>query len=148
MGSVLTPLLSAGSEGAELPGASSLCGACTDACPVEIPLADLLVRLRADRSVPGASTRDPAMRPAEIPLTAAAPGRRLRALAWAAWAQAWSRPRGYALTGRLARVAAIGTGARGWRRRVPGLGAWTGSRDLPLPAPQSFHEWWKQRSTG
>ena len=47
MGKVLTPLLSLdGSEGRELPEASTLCGACTEACPVEIPLADLLVRLR------------------------------------------------------------------------------------------------------
>ena len=48
MGKILTPLLSAGETGRDLPGASTLCGACTEACPVEIPLADLLVRLRAD----------------------------------------------------------------------------------------------------
>ena len=48
MGKVLTPLLSAGAEGRDLPFGSTLCGACTEACPVQIPLADLLVRLRAD----------------------------------------------------------------------------------------------------
>src|SRR5690349_5161000 len=53
MGKILTPLLSAGADGRDLPGASSLCGACTEACPVEIPLADLLVRLRADLRTPG-----------------------------------------------------------------------------------------------
>src|SRR5690349_22214717 len=54
MGKVLTPLLDlAGTAGRDLPGASSLCGACTEACPVEIPLADLLVRLRADLRSPG-----------------------------------------------------------------------------------------------
>jgi L-lactate dehydrogenase complex protein LldF len=53
MGKVLTPLLSAGEDGRDLPGASTLCGACTEACPVEIPLADLLVRLRADLRTPG-----------------------------------------------------------------------------------------------
>ena len=53
MGAVLTPLLSGGSEGRDLPDASSLCGACTEACPVGIPLADLLVRLRADLRRPG-----------------------------------------------------------------------------------------------
>ncbi|MGH8994033.1 MAG: lactate utilization protein B, partial [Acidimicrobiia bacterium] len=53
MGAILTPLLSAGEEGRDLPYASSLCGACTEACPVQIPLADLLVRLRADLRRPG-----------------------------------------------------------------------------------------------
>ena len=53
MGKVLTPLLTRGSTGRDLPGASTLCGACTEACPVEIPLADLLVRLRADLRSPG-----------------------------------------------------------------------------------------------
>ncbi len=55
MGKVLTPLLSLdGTDGRDLPEASTLCGACTEACPVEIPLADLLVRLRADLRRPGA----------------------------------------------------------------------------------------------
>jgi L-lactate dehydrogenase complex protein LldF len=53
MGSVLTPLLSGGTEGRDLPHASSLCGACTEICPVGIPLADLLVRLRSDLRTPG-----------------------------------------------------------------------------------------------
>ncbi|HEY0398550.1 MAG TPA: lactate utilization protein B [Acidimicrobiia bacterium] len=60
MGAVLTPLLSGGTEGRDLPDASSLCGACTEACPVGIPLADLLVRLRADLRTPG-----PAVPPAK-----------------------------------------------------------------------------------
>lgn len=53
MGAVLTPLLSGGTEGRDLPDASSLCGACSEVCPVGIPLADLLVRLRADLRDPG-----------------------------------------------------------------------------------------------
>ena len=53
MGAVLTPLLSGGTEGRDLPDASSLCGACSEVCPVGIPLADLLVRLRADLRTPG-----------------------------------------------------------------------------------------------
>jgi len=53
MGAVLEPLL-AGSGGfdamADLARASTLCGACRDICPVDIPIPDLLARLRA-RSV-------------------------------------------------------------------------------------------------
>jgi L-lactate dehydrogenase complex protein LldF len=53
MGSILTPLLSGGEAGRDLPFASSLCGACTEICPVGIPLADLLVRLRTDLRTAG-----------------------------------------------------------------------------------------------
>ncbi len=53
MGAVLGPLL-AGNEGfaavADLARASTFCGACRDVCPVDIPIPDLLARLRA-RSV-------------------------------------------------------------------------------------------------
>ena len=65
MGAVLTPLLSGGTEGRDLPDASSLCGACSEACPVGIPLADMLVRLRADlrRPRPRRSSRRPLARP-------------------------------------------------------------------------------------
>ena len=47
IGAVLSPLLAPHDEAAvELPFASTLCGACTDVCPVRIPLHDLLLRLR------------------------------------------------------------------------------------------------------
>ncbi len=63
MGKVLTPCCrSTGPRDASCPGASTLCGACTEACPVEIPLADLLVRLRADLRRPGPVDPLPAMR--------------------------------------------------------------------------------------
>jgi L-lactate dehydrogenase complex protein LldF len=48
VGAVLTPLL-AGDQFpafADLPRASSLCGACNEVCPVNIPIPDLLLRLR------------------------------------------------------------------------------------------------------
>jgi L-lactate dehydrogenase complex protein LldF len=74
IGAVLAPLLRDSEEAAELSHASSLCGACWKACPVAIPLHELLLE-----------------------------GRRVEAgrerLLWRAWAAAWSRPRSYALSG-------------------------------------------------
>lgn len=55
IGAVLTPLLQQGDEYADLPYASSLCGACYEACPVKIPLHDMLVKLRA-RTVAAGNT--------------------------------------------------------------------------------------------
>ncbi len=49
VGAVLSPLLAGKqfSEYADLPKASSLCGACNEVCPVNIPIPELLLRLRA-----------------------------------------------------------------------------------------------------
>lgn len=48
VGAVLSPLLAGNRfpELADLPKASSLCGACNEVCPVNIPIPDLLLRLR------------------------------------------------------------------------------------------------------
>ena len=76
IGAVLTPSLAAGmGDAADVARASTLCGACMDACPVEIPLQDLLLVQRRHRPSP----------PAESAL-------------WRAWAAAWSRPAGYRAT--------------------------------------------------
>ncbi len=48
VGAVLSPLLAGDKfpEMADLPKASTLCGACNEVCPVDIPIPDLLLRLR------------------------------------------------------------------------------------------------------
>ncbi|MFN0145974.1 MAG: 4Fe-4S dicluster domain-containing protein, partial [Dehalococcoidia bacterium] len=48
IGAVLSPLLWDDGRFADLPFASSLCGGCTEACPVGIPLHRMLLDLRAD----------------------------------------------------------------------------------------------------
>ena len=47
IGAVLSPMLTGVEDNASLPYASSLCGACFDACPVKIDIPSLLVHLRA-----------------------------------------------------------------------------------------------------
>ncbi|KGR87206.1 LutB/LldF family L-lactate oxidation iron-sulfur protein [Lysinibacillus odysseyi] len=46
IGAVLSPLLGGYDDYKELPYASTLCGACTDVCPVKIPLHQLLLKHR------------------------------------------------------------------------------------------------------
>jgi L-lactate dehydrogenase complex protein LldF len=106
MGAVLAPLLAGIGQASALPHASSLCGACTDACPVKIPLHELLLELRADLVERRVS-----------PL-----GERL---AFALWSFAWSRPAGYRLSTRLARLGAPLAGLAG-----PGR-VWKRGRSLP-----------------
>ncbi|GII98334.1 L-lactate dehydrogenase complex protein LldF [Sediminihabitans luteus] len=137
IGAVLTPLLTGGAPGeglghddpnASLPYASTLCGACFDACPVKIDIPSLLVHLRArevdadrDRTVP--SGWDAAMRAASVVMADA--GR-------------------FALAEKAAVVGRVVAGRKGYVRRLPPpLSAWTSSRDLPAPARQTFRDWWR-----
>jgi L-lactate dehydrogenase complex protein LldF len=117
IGAVVTPLLEGmrGERSSELPFLSSLCGACHEACPVGIPLHDLLVRLRG-------ATDTPAHRRARR-------GFRL-------WARAWSRPWAYRASTVLGRLGLRALGPRGWARRLPGPGAaWSVQRDFPSRWP-------------
>ena len=115
MGAVLAPLLAGLERTPDHPHASSLCGACTDACPVKIPLHELLLELRADR----VSTR-------VAPL-----GERI---AFALWSVAWSRPSTYRLSTALARLGQP-FGALAGPGRV-----WASGRALPRLARRRFRD--------
>jgi L-lactate dehydrogenase complex protein LldF len=106
MGAVLLPLLVGLGQAPSLPHASSLCGACTDSCPVKIPLHELLLDLRRDLVEEGVVSR-------------------FERLAFALWSLAWSSAVGYRLTTRLARLGQPLAGLVG-----PGR-AWASGRTLP-----------------
>lgn len=109
IGAVLTPQLIGEHRAAELPFASSLCGACRDACPVKIDIPRLLVHLRGH-------VTERVTRPAH-PLAAAAVRLAARVLA---------SPAGFRLAGRAAywaqrllgdeALAALPGPARAWAR--------------------------------
>jgi L-lactate dehydrogenase complex protein LldF len=124
MGAVLTPLLAATHpEAAEVANASSLCGACMDACPVQIPLQDLLLAARRRKA-------------AHAPASEQA--------AWLAWAAAWSKVEGYEATTRAA------AWARGLGRHaglIPGVSRWAKGRTPPVPAPERFRDRWRERNS-
>ncbi|WP_347352358.1 LutB/LldF family L-lactate oxidation iron-sulfur protein [Intrasporangium sp.] len=134
IGAILNPLQRgmASPVDKSLPYASSLCGACFDACPVRINIPELLVELRG-RVVEEAGA---------TPESAA-----MRAAAWVL-----SDPRRLGAAQRVSSAAGKVL-RRGGRERpvrsVPGLGAWTGARDVPTPPTESFREWWhREREDG
>jgi L-lactate dehydrogenase complex protein LldF len=123
IGSVLEPQLRGLAGWGELPGASSLCRACAAVCPVEIPLPELLQRLRWEgvrRDRDGATLEQGCRRRAG------------EALAWEFWAALASRPVWYRwLTRGLARLRWL---------TPPRLGVWSRYRTVPRPAPRTLHE--------
>ncbi|HLX08934.1 MAG TPA: LutB/LldF family L-lactate oxidation iron-sulfur protein [Thermoanaerobaculia bacterium] len=110
----------------ELPQASSLCGACVEVCPVEIPITELLLRLRREAAHPDPGS--PVLQAGE----ARAP---VEDRTWAAWRRVFASPRVYRLVSRLA------TRLR-WLPppRLGPLRAWTGARSAPRPARRTLHE--------
>ncbi len=120
IGAVLTPLLAADHpEAAELANASTLCGACMDACPVSIPLQDMLLGLRRRKAADaGAAER----------------------AGWKAWAAAWSRPLTYRAT---MKAMAVGRPFTGVAHLAPGLKRWGDGREPLKPAARSFTDRWK-----
>ncbi len=130
IGSVVSPVLTESKSGMDLPFASSLCGACREACPVKINLPRMLLHLRAKASTPGPQRR-------------ASVWERVTA---SAFTQMMKRPRLYSLAGPLARLAQAPFSRHGKIRNVPlaPLSKWTKSRDLPSFKAKSFRAIWKQ----
>jgi L-lactate dehydrogenase complex protein LldF len=117
IGAVLSPQLTGVEDNASLPYASSLCGACFDACPVKIDIPSILVHLRDE--VPHPRTEKAAM---------------------AAAAYTMDHPKLYAAAQHAAKLSKYAG-----RRLPPPLNGWTASRDLPDPPPETFRDWWAKR---
>lgn len=127
VGAVLTPELLGLGEWGDLPYASSLCGACREACPVRIDIPRMLLELRAR-----ATEEAP-------PFGWLKPG-------LAAYTRAASSPALWRTFLASGGVVGRTVGRDGWVEKLPFHGAgWTDHRDLPAPARQSFHSWWRKR---
>jgi L-lactate dehydrogenase complex protein LldF len=136
IGAVITPLLKGLENYPDLPQASSLCGACLEACPVAIDIPTHLIRLRRLLVERGQS--------------------RLRdRLLMRLWSGVLQRPWLYRLAANAARMAARRLGAdaagdafenRRWMSSLPGvLSGWTAARDCPTPTSKGFRAWWDER---
>ena len=129
VGAIVTPGLRGLEQFAELPSASSLCGACRDVCPVRLDIPRMLLTLRHQAVE---RTQQPfALRMG------------LRAFAYVA-----ARPSLYRKAAALVRAILRRRARGGWIRRAPGMAAgWTQFRDLRAPAVRSFEDQWRARKT-
>ena len=118
-----------------LPQASSLCGACREACPVKINIPRMLLELRHRT----AESEDPKER-------ASTRSERFIARAYSRLMSSPGRMSFAASMGRIAQKLIPGMSKRaGWIRRapLPLLSRWTRARDLPQLPPKSFRDIWR-----
>ena len=118
IGAVITPQLIGLEKTAQLPYASSLCGACREVCPVKIDIPQLLLHLRSEITEHGRN------------------GSAAERLAFKVWARVMMSPALYnmgSLAGRLV------------QKVFPLSKAWTSGRDLRPIERQSFRALWKTK---
>jgi L-lactate dehydrogenase complex protein LldF len=130
IGSILTPAYVGLENALDLPNAATLCNQCGVACPVKIPLPDLMRKLREQQV-------DRRLRPW---------GERAALKLWA-WVA--NRPALYSTLTRIAaRLGRWVGGADRMLHRLPGAGSeWTGGRDLPAPSGRTFRELYARRNS-
>ncbi len=130
VGSVISPALFGQLEYGHLARASSLCGVCREACPVDIDLPKLLLRIRAGTQAGRSqSTKKP-----NAPISLA--------LGLKAYALVASSPQRFTAAQRLAGIfgsmLAFFSRRENWIR-LPALTGWGYSKDFPRPAARPFH---------
>jgi len=127
IGILLTAMLEGSRSVKDLAHASSLCGACADACPVRIDIPRMLIELRRE------------VREQQI-----APW--VERVAFKVLARVLMRPALYRLAAKAGRLLQRPFARDGAISRLPFcLGDWTSTRDLPAVASRTFQERWSER---
>ena len=124
IGSVITPHFRGLQDWKHLSGASSLCGACTEACPVKIDIHHHLLHNRRN-----------AVQEQKV---------WWERLIWFGYVELMKRPWAFKIAMRLAplgqKLHALVLGTP-----LDPVGAWTKTRAFPQAAAQSFHDYWQER---
>lgn len=120
IGSVITPNMKGMKEFKHLSYASSLCGRCTEVCPVEIDIHNLLLLNRKDSVEEGYASRS-------------------EDVIWKFWRKAMLK---------RARMERGGATFKNFMLKRFFKDAWGDQRVLPSVAPKSFNQLWRERTKG
>lgn len=121
IGSILAPNLDM-EQFADLPFASTLCGSCSNVCPVKIDIHNQLYKWRQELVKAGYTDKK-------------------KTMAMKVMAATLSSPTGFKIAGKMGRLTL---------KYAPftvnnGLNPWYKGREMPEPPKQSFGEWYKER---
>ena len=129
IGQIVMPQIEGLDKQGEIVEGCSLNGACGEVCPVEIPLPDIIRKLREQKSA----------LPADQGITPGAGSQRNKkeVLAWELWRRIYGVPFLYQL---------FTYTATRFRHFIPkSIGPWTHYRTAPTPAKKTLHELMKER---
>ena len=128
VGAVLSPLLQGPKFAAyaDLPKASSLCGACNEVCPVDIPIPDLLLRLRHKGKTEGAAKAS------------------INTPSFGLWSLMATQPAAWKTA--LCLGHAMNVIPSSWLNIEPSARAWQQARVLPPFRGGAFRDWMRQRN--
>ncbi|MCB1957920.1 MAG: iron-sulfur cluster-binding protein [Rhodocyclaceae bacterium] len=130
IGAIISPHLRGLDQTYPLAFASTLCGACTEVCPVRIPITELLVRLRNEAQARPDSE--------DATLRGSGAGRtKLATAVWRGWSLVYSRLGLYRMTS--------WSMSRGRALSPIDQGAWTRSRTPLVPAPKRLRDLLRKR---
>jgi L-lactate dehydrogenase complex protein LldF len=132
IGSIVSPGLFGQEEFGRFARASTLCGACKDACPVDIDLPKLLLRVRA-----GGVTLESKKKAKSIPFHVSLG---LKFYTWIS-TDAYRFSGGLKFAGLLSRVVS----PKSKWLRLPGFTGWGYSKDLPRPSQRPFRDRWANK---
>ena len=130
IGAIISPHLLGLESTYPLAFASTLCGACSEVCPVKIPIPDILVRLR-NEAMAKPDSEDATLRGSGAARTSSGTA------VWSVWSQVYSRLGLYRLASWFM--------SRGRAMSPSEQGAWTRSRTPLVPAPRRLRDLLKDR---
>ena len=134
IGAIVTPVMTGLKDASNLPAASSLCGACHDACPVKINIPRMLLELRY-RTAEGST--DPKERTSTLN----------ERVIWKLWRIGMMSRRRFDLGARIAYLLMRPISLKGWVKKAPPpISGWTLTRDFPLIARKSLKSRLNHRS--
>ncbi|WP_346844748.1 LutB/LldF family L-lactate oxidation iron-sulfur protein [uncultured Rothia sp.] len=139
IGAILSPQLGGieNEYNSTLPFASSLCGACYEACPVKINIPDVLVHLRG-------KAVDMEKAQGDFEGGKKHPHPQMDALMFGA-KKLFSSGKLMGIAEKALPMSKLVTGKDHRISKAPGLvGGWTKYRDIPEPPAESFRNWWKK----
>jgi L-lactate dehydrogenase complex protein LldF len=136
IGAIVSPVLTGLKDASNLPSASSLCGACHDACPVKINIPRMLLELRY-KTAEGSDDR------AERTSSASERG------IWKAWRIGMMGRKRFDIGARIAGLALRPLSKNGWLKKAPPpISGWTSSRDFPAISASSLRSKLSRRGRG
>ncbi len=125
IGKILTPQIEGIKPYGDLSSASTLCNACVEICPVKIPIAQMLVRLRNEAATgcPESSLKDAGSKKSSI-----------EDLIWKGWSTSHSSQTAYSMM-----TKALSLTGNMMPKSTPMLKQWTSVRAKPKFASKSLH---------